>query len=331
MGINQADRVAALTCRQVASAACKKGETRNHEHPMFMPMRLSDRAGLARRQANTPSEKRAAAALSMMLTAGLFALVLLASAFRLDEARPARLGLIVTTFAIAETASPDLPEGPGGSAAPASTAPRQQALVRAPATIAPVSALPAPLEVIKLAPLDVPYPSLANQALAVTASAKEGSIQAQLANSRGAAGDHSDTGDRRGKGPGSGTGDGRGERALLKATWAPNMDFSQDRRSRHYPPAALEAGVEGVAWLKCFVLRRDRVRDCQLLDESPQGYKFGEAALKTEPELRIRLHDQSGRRVYDDWTVVTSRFTLPDAPKQAALDKGRAPGPASAP
>lgn len=45
---------------------------------------------------------------------------------------------------------------------------------------------------------------------------------------------------------------------------------------------------------------------------SPCGYCFDEAALKTEPGLRIRIHDQNGRRVYDEWTLVTSTFRLSD-------------------
>lgn len=103
---------------------------------------------------------------------------------------------------------------------------------------------------------------------------------------------------------------GKGMAKVYTASWAPSMDFSKD--NKFYPPGAAAARVEGVAWLKCKVVRRDRVRNCHLLGESPRGYGFGEAALKTEPGLRIRLHDRAGRRVFDEWTIVTSTFSLAD-------------------
>jgi protein TonB len=119
-------------------------------------------------------------------------------------------------------------------------------------------------------------------------------------------------------GGGSGGGDGgggagRSGRDLARvytASWAPSMDFAKDHR--HYPRRAAKARVEGVAWLKCRVIRDDRVSDCRLIGENPRGYGFGRAALKTAPGLRIQLHDQAGRRVYDEWTVVTSTFSLAD-------------------
>lgn len=111
------------------------------------------------------------------------------------------------------------------------------------------------------------------------------------------------------EGGGAGRG-GRGVASVYTASWAPSMKFSKD--NKHYPRRAAKARVEGVAWLKCRVIRGDRVRDCRLIGESPKGYGFGEAALKTQSGLRIQLHDQTGRRVYDQWTMVTSTFSLAD-------------------
>jgi len=115
-----------------------------------------------------------------------------------------------------------------------------------------------------------------------------------------------------GKGEGSGgeTESGTGMASVYTASWAPSMNFSKD--NKFYPPGAAVARVEGVAWLKCKVVRRDRVQNCRLIGESPRGYGFGEAALKTEQGLRIRLHDRAGRRVFDEWTIVTSTFSLAD-------------------
>lgn len=117
-------------------------------------------------------------------------------------------------------------------------------------------------------------------------------------------------------GEGSAAAGGGGVANIYTASWAPDMDFSMDHK--HYPRRAAKARVEGVAWLKCRVIRGDRVRDCQLIGESPKGYGFGSAALKTQSGLRIRLHDQTGRRVYDQWTMVTSTFRLSDLEKLAS-------------
>lgn len=106
----------------------------------------------------------------------------------------------------------------------------------------------------------------------------------------------------------SGNGAGRGQRRILTASWAPGMDFSRDHLL--YPRAAREKRVEGTAWLYCFVTRGDRVKDCRLIGEEPQGYGFGEAALKGRSGMRIRLHDETGRQVHDEWVVVTKTFNL---------------------
>jgi hypothetical protein len=57
-------------------------------------------------------------------------------------------------------------------------------------------------------------------------------------------------------------------------------------------------------------MRRDRVRDCQLIGETPAGFGFGEAAMRGRKGMRIHLHDQNGQRVYDEWVVVTKTFSL---------------------
>jgi hypothetical protein len=119
-----------------------------------------------------------------------------------------------------------------------------------------------------------------------------------------------------------GAGNGRGDGNRLIASWAPGMDFSQNYRV--YPREARLAGIEGEVLLKCFALRRDRVRDCTLVAERPVGHGFGKAALKTERGLRIRVHNQAGRRVYDEWVVVRTVFDMPDKPVRAAADEAPA-------
>jgi hypothetical protein len=118
-----------------------------------------------------------------------------------------------------------------------------------------------------------------------------------------------------------GAGSGKGQGSKLIASWAPSMDFSQNHR--YYPPAALREGIEGAVLLDCFVLPRDRVRDCKLLAEKPSGYDFGKAALRTEAGLRIRVRNQAGRRIYNQRVNVISYFVLPksEARKTTAESK----------
>ncbi|WP_285712021.1 hypothetical protein [Erythrobacter oryzae] len=106
----------------------------------------------------------------------------------------------------------------------------------------------------------------------------------------------------------AGSAGNRGQRRILTASWAPDMDFSRDHLL--YPRAAREQRVEGTAWLYCFVTRRDRVKDCRLIGEEPAGYGFGKAALKGRSGMRIRLHDEKGQQVHDEWVVVTKTFNL---------------------
>ena len=67
-----------------------------------------------------------------------------------------------------------------------------------------------------------------------------------------------------------------------------------------YPPAALEAGRNGLAVLECEALAGDRVRDCRLLAESPRGQGFGAAALAAQHTYLVRVHDQDRNRIYNE-------------------------------
>lgn len=149
----------------------------------------------------------------------------------------------------------------------------------------------------------------------VLADAGEALVHAGKSGAPGAGDGHGASGEGAGAAGGGAAGGGRGVARVYTASWAPSMNFAHDHK--HYPRRAAKARVEGVAWLKCRVIRDDRVRDCKLIGENPKGYGFGRAALKTEPGLRIQLHDQTGRRVYDEWTIVTSTFTLADIGAQA--------------
>jgi len=56
----------------------------------------------------------------------------------------------------------------------------------------------------------------------------------------------------------------------------------------HTPPEALRRGVEGWALLQCVAGEEHQATQCILLVETPQGWGFGEAALRMQDGLRAR-------------------------------------------
>lgn len=180
----------------------------------------------------------------------------------------------------------------------------------APAPLAIVSApdLPiVPVPQIRLAPLQLPEIPEADRGRILTEGTisdgdRDTGVRGPV--SKGGAGSG-------GKGAG-GRGSGRGKGSRLIASWAPRMDFK--RLDSYYPEAAKGTGARGLALLKCKVLRRDLVRDCSLVGEHPEGLGFGEAALSAEKILRVRVHNQAGRRIYDEWIIFEAVFRKPAVP-----------------
>ncbi|MGY6552049.1 MAG: hypothetical protein ACXIT4_09165 [Erythrobacter sp.] len=286
---------------------------------MFAAARVSNSASLGYRYANSPAEKRMALVLSCLVSAALFALLVFISAGKLRDVQEVGERFVLTTIELTKQLPPEPAEEADSASSGSAGNPSKTGQSTAPVTIAPISALPVPVETIRLAPLKVPKASLANEELASTASKDAQSFQAQFARqSEGYGGAGSGIGSDTGSGAGTGDGTGAGaqRRIMFAASWAPSMDFDKGRE--FYPKAAIEDGIAGVGILRCFVIRRDRVRDCTLVDESPKNLGFGEAALKTAPHLRIRLHDQNGRRVYNEWVTVSNWFDLSEETQQQA-------------
>ena len=237
------------------------------------------------------SPNPAALLLSVIITGAFIGAMFLLSGVA-ERVRPAQEALTVIALA------PILPD----VSDPPSSRPR---------TIAPAPALPVLLPTaIDLAPVvpQVPVPDVGLKPIGEPNSngdLAQGPVGAGGAGGDGVAGNGS-----------GGAGSGMGKGSKLIASWAPSMDFSQNHR--YYPPAARRAGIEGAVLLDCFVLPRDRVQDCKVLAEKPSGYGFGEAALRTEPGLRIRVHNQAGRRIYNQQVNVISYFVLPKSDDRKA-------------
>lgn len=276
----------------------------------------------AARQRRSAQARGTSFALSVGITAAMLGLILAISGPREGDIDAAYTRLATFDLGtIVGASSPESAEddsGPG-SAPPLRGARGQAAAPEAPRELAALARSGPDLP----APEPAPEPAASSAVALVADPAPAGGAEdvrtlAALA-PQGPGGSGSGTGSGPGDSVGAGSGgsargSGRGKGgagdgdAVRVVTWAPDMDFSRD--NRHYPSAARAAGIEGVAWLKCFVQRGDRVRDCHVIGESPAGHGFGAAALKTEGNLRIRVHDGRGRRVYDEWIVVTSTFDL---------------------
>lgn len=247
----------------------------------------------------------AALLFSLLVTAALIGMMLLVSGVA-DRVRPVAETLSIFTFTEVSDDNSKLPDAvPVNQPEVFADSPDEAAPSSRPRTRSPAPALPVvPPVAIDLAVEQQPQVPQTGEGLEAIAGANSKGDLAQGPLGRGGAG-----GDGLGGNGSGGVGSGKGEGSRLIASWAPGMDFSQNYR--FYPLEARLAGIEGTAWLNCFVLPRDRVRDCKLVAERPSGHGFGKAALKTEKGLRVRVHTQSGRRIYNKWVIIESFFVLP--------------------
>ena len=223
---------------------------------------------------------------SALLVAGLFALlvILLTAAIR-DPAtdQPAPLRLVDVAPEPLEVPPPPPVIEPEPVPASDIGAPAGGTPLPAPA---PRLSLPEPM-------VRLPVEQLSSAPTSFATSPFDG-LGVGKTNGLGGSGNVSGTGD------GSGTGrGGEGGEAGVKLTvrWAPGMNHAAIFQ-RHYPKRAKSARTAGAARLVCEALTGDRVRNCQLIDEYPAGWGFGQAALAASPEYRVQVVDQDGKRVY---------------------------------
>ena len=110
-------------------------------------------------------------------------------------------------------------------------------------------------------------------------------------------------GNGNGQGIGDGTGTGRqgdGVGAFdpsRNVKWAPqwNRSVIQNRM----PSAARRQRMRGLVVLECTALRGDHVNACEIIEEHPGGYGFGQAALDAEQLYLLHVTDASDNRIYD--------------------------------
>jgi TonB family protein len=246
----------------------------------------------------------AALLFSLLVTAALIGLMLLMSGVA-DRDKPIAERLAV--FALAQISTDDRKrrkEKPVDQPERFADSPEEASPASRPLTAAPAPALPdIPLPENKLAATDVPATPDPGEARTLTGAPDSQGDQAQgPVGPRGQGGDGIAGNGTGGKGNGNGTG------SRLIASWAPDMDFSV--LDRFYPKQARLAQIEGTVWMSCFVLRLDRVKDCKLIGESPEGHGFGRAAMRARSDFRVQVHNQAGRRIYNEWVTIRSHFRV---------------------
>lgn len=72
---------------------------------------------------------------------------------------------------------------------------------------------------------------------------------------------------------------------------------SADQVNRVYPKQALREKVQGRVTLRCQVTKTGALTECHVLSETPEGYGFGEAALKLSKMFAMRPQTVDGAPV----------------------------------
>lgn len=79
---------------------------------------------------------------------------------------------------------------------------------------------------------------------------------------------------------------------------------------RFYPPRAREQEVEGRSTIRCSVTAQGTLVDCSVVSESPDGYGFGEAAVRMSSRFRMRPRTIDGQPVEGGTVTVPIRWQL---------------------
>jgi protein TonB len=81
---------------------------------------------------------------------------------------------------------------------------------------------------------------------------------------------------------------------------------------RLYPQRAIDRGITGTATLWCGIRANGTMTDCQVVDESPAGWRFGAAALSMAQYFRISPKTVDGKPVEGSRVRIPVVFALPE-------------------
>jgi periplasmic protein TonB len=80
--------------------------------------------------------------------------------------------------------------------------------------------------------------------------------------------------------------------------------------SRYYPERAIDQGLNGQATLFCSVVASGKLADCRVIEETPAGARFGDAALKLAAFFRMSPRTVDGKPVDGGLTRISIAFKL---------------------
>jgi TonB family protein len=100
--------------------------------------------------------------------------------------------------------------------------------------------------------------------------------------------------------------------AILKPVWATLPDGAS--LADHFPERAQRMGVSGRAKILCVAAEDGSLNSCEVLEEFPRGYGFGEATLRTARFFRLRATDQDGLNVAGREVAIPLRWNT-DQPR----------------
>lgn len=101
-----------------------------------------------------------------------------------------------------------------------------------------------------------------------------------------------------------------GPKAIRNPNWLARP--TADQLNHFYPPVALEEGLSGQADIDCSVTARGELTACRVLNESPRGRGFGDAALKLSRIFRMSPKTEDGQPVEGGTIRIPIKFAVKD-------------------